>query len=375
MVKACVFLPIAGVFAEKGVQDVAVMLQLRQLDSLMAESKEASPDQISAMLQKHALEMVNTGVAPTYTSDERLDEMKGFMNSLVDELKSDIEADQQKIKANKDNVVEQYEVTIRGNKGVRKVKRTKQSEHNTCRTGEDKALKEEAAECNKVEAHWTGQKQPKPCPAKDIKVLIGSMMWKEDWGSDLDGLVGTCKAKQTEARKYTGFKRPNNKKDIDCHKKQQAFEAAWCSFKSEHQAGCELIEKWDEDYKEALLSFKKHSHMIQSAKKVNCFIDVIKSGGNGGQLDGAQVEGCVKLEYNTAEVANKITVSYADSDSISLEWPSPGETCNTEITTMQSGSDSWKTKVEYSTLNEQIKKRLTPTRTCPGDSVIVDDRL
>jgi len=371
MVKAPVFLPFAGVLATKdGLRDEAVLLQLRQVESMM-DSEEASPHELSALLEKHALAMVDGG-APSYTDDATLEGMQKTMDALITNIKNDIDASQEKINEARNKVVDQYEVTINGEGGLDEVRSTEQEAHHTCRAGEDEALHEEKKECNRVEEHWTGAPQPE-CPAADIKDLISSHMWAEGWGGVLDGLVKTCKAKRLVARKYT-----TPVEGYDCNGMQRDFETAWCEQKAGHQKGCDDIKAQQQTYIEQLARFKKHSHMIQGAKKVNCFVGVIMDG-KGQQLNGDKVKACVDLTYfQTPETEEEtvnthtITVDYDDGDKLSLELPSPEQTCDTLWTDEVSGSDTWKQSTGYSSKKESIQDRYLTIHKCGVDLTTID---
>jgi len=388
MVKVAL-LPVTVLASKDGVQDMSVMLQMRQADMLLGASASSSPDQISALLEKQAVAMVNSGVESPYTDDGTLDGMKVTMKELIAELKSDISGTQETLNSNRKAHMA-HAATLRVK--LRQASETRQ-DHFDCRVKEDIALDEEETECNELVDYWGGPANgdpPPPCPADKIEQLVGKSMWNEGWGATLDGHVTTCKAKQVAALVYT-------KKEADglnrCNGKQDDFEDAYCKLEYGHHTNCGNLNSLKADYTDAVKGFLKHSHMIASARKVNCFLDVIQAGGKGVQLDGKKVEACVNIGYkqkpeNAATVeatvdaalkANGISVIYDplpddDGDSIYLALPSgTGEDCNMNVWYGR-GTERWEKYAWYSQkgktndsppVSERIQKRYTPTEACP----------
>jgi len=387
MVKVAI-VPFAVVTAIKdAVQDSSVMLQMRQSDALLAASASSSPDQLSALLQKQATDMVSSGGESPYTDDGTLDGIKGTMTELIQELKDDIGEGQTKINDAKENVVNHHK-TIGGASG--RAASSKKA-HFECRAAEDKALQEEITECDgDLMNHWTAPKMPK-CDAKSIDDIMGTRVWTEEgWGAELDDHVTVCKAKRKAALVYTTVTEGSNL----CDGKQDDFEDKWCKLQYAQVKNCANIDSQEKDYSDAVTAFVKHSHMIASARKVQCFIDVIQAGGAGTQLTGTRVQACVDLKYSqspkkeetveatvsAAVLAGKITVTYdalpdeAEGDSISLDLPKPGVDCKENWKTAVRGSTQWRKQVLYShdldnkPILQRIQDRYTPKETgaCPA---------
>jgi len=387
MVKVAI-VPFAVVTAIKdAVQDSSVMLQMRQSDALLAASASSSPDQLSALLQKQATDMVSSGGESPYTDDGTLDGIKGTMTELIQELKDDIADGQTKINGAKDNVVDHFN-TIKDM--LQATTRTRDA-HYDCRQDEDQALEEEIQECTvDLMAYWTAPVMP-TCDASKIEDIMGTRVWEEGWGAKLDDHVTVCKAKQKAADVYTDAPKK-------CNTKQDDFEDKWCKSQYAHVTNCANIRAQERDYSDAVTAFVKHSHMIASARKVQCFIDVIQLGGTGTQLDGNKVQACVDLKYfqspekeetveatvSAAVLAKKITVTYdplpgsTDGDSISLDLPNPDKKCKDTWERAVRGSEGWKKSVFYShkadktPIRQRIQARYTETVACPTSGAGAD---
>jgi len=383
MVKAVALWSAVGVFAKNTVPDAAVMLQIKQADALLGASATSSPDELSALLEKHTLDMVNTGVAPEYTADGTLENMKGTMTTLIDELKKDITASQTTINNAKNSVVNQYDVVINGplRTSLNQKKLAAKSQHATCRSGEDTALQEEEDADEAVVNKWTARPRP-PCGADKVDQLVGTNMWAAGWGAKLDGLVATAKVKQAKADEYTGCDHePEDHVCLatrlhNCNDDQRKFEEAWCEQAHGHHTGCDLIDTQKSDYDVARKAFIKHSHMIQSARKVICFLNVIKDG-SGQQLNGDKVQKCVDLNYvqdpEETAGAEKITVTYDASDnqaqdSIELLLPDPRKRC-TPWNLNRPGTAPWMTDSGFAAMKDSIRERFTKIHSCPGAPV------
>lgn len=381
MVKVIAFCSVASVFAKKdGAPDASVMLQLKQADALIGASEASSPDQLSSLLEKHALDMVNSGVAPDYTEDTTLAGMQDTMNKLIVDLKADIDASQKDIAKHKEKVRKHYEVDLNGPlpTSLKSQKAAAKATHFTCRDDEDLALHEEEVADGAVVAKWTGTNAA-PCEADEVEELEGTSMWAAGWGAELDKLVKTAKQKQAKADEFTGGE--YTKQIRNCNARQRDFEDAWCAEKKGQDTGCDYISAQEANYEEAKDAFIKHSHMIQSAKKVTCFVQAIRDSikeGPGKALDGAKVQACVQLGYEQApeevtDATTKITVTYSKGlpaeDVITLDLEGPGKTCIRR--TLVPGKPDWLTATGYSAKSKRIQKRYQTVHKCPDDIVTV----
>jgi len=386
MVKVIAFCSVASVLAKKdSAPDASVMLQLKQADALLGGSEASSPDHISALLEKHALDMVQSGVAPDYGEDSTLAQMEVTMATLISNIKSDIDDSQAVMTYHRNKVANWYQIDINGPKptSLKNLKATAKTKHFECRDDEDVALEEEIAADGAVVAKWTAPIKA-ACDAEKVEELVGTTMWSpknEGWGKKLDALVATAKVKQANADVYTGG--PLAKQHINCNNMQRDFEDAWCAEKRGQDHGCDLIDAQEAYYEEQKQAFIKHSHMIQSAKKVTCFVKAIRDSikeGPGKALDGAKVKACVELVYSqtpevVADDTTLITVTYTDGDVISLDLTGPYQTCVRR--TLVPGSDAWMKATGYADKNHRIIKRYQPVKKhCfPDDQVIVVDKV
>jgi len=277
---------------------------------------------------------------------------------------------QKKIDASRQRVVTHH-ATIAG---LNDVAQDSKVDHSTCRDNEDIALEEEIKECDgDVVEYWTAPKMP-PCDAVRIEQIMDTRVWEEGWGATLDGHVTTCKAKQTAAAVYTKVTQGVNL----CDGKQDVHEDNWCKLNAAEEKNCANLNTLTQDWTTELAAFKKHSHMIGSARKVLCFIDVIKAGASGVQLNGDKVQECVNLGYTQEpKPANvpveQVTVNYAalpgstEGDSIVLKMPSTNLECKEKNA---KGGEAWQRYNLYSQKNgvkknDRIQGRYSdPTAAC-----------
>jgi len=376
MVKAVAFLSVAGVFAKNGAPDASVMLQLKQAEALLGTSATSSPDDLSALLEQHTLDMVQNGVVVPDKPDMTLTAMKGTMTELIGDLKQDIADSQTRINNAKDTVVEQYDETIAN---LKNEKNQKRREHSDCRDDEEVALDEEQKADEAVLNKWNAGAD---CGDDTVDELVGEKMWSpqdQGWGAALDGLVATAKAKQTTADEYTGCAHEEEghiclaKRLYNCDARQREHETKWCELARAQNKGCNDIADQEKVYDAEVNAFLKHSHMIQSARKVICFLNVIEDDA-GHQLSAGKVQKCVELNYaqDPAELPEtgfpaKITVNYAAGtnqaqDVIELTLPDPKQTC-TPWKLDYPLTDKWKASELYT--KKHVHSLYKEVRACP----------